>query len=196
MASGALPPAFPARAHRRRAVLGRRHLLEHADRGRARRQAAPRLADLRRATCGTRRRPSPTSIWAGDGAAARTSSSRAAPTATSRGRSRSTGCATSSASCASRSRPSAQRRSRGQGARVVGLRHDDARRAPARAAPRRRGPHQGHRLHDRAASARAGGRLRRHDAHDREARRGSAPADPIEGVVIHDLPSVLAQASV
>ena len=35
------------RAHRRRAVLGRRHLLEHADRGGARRQAAPRFADLR-----------------------------------------------------------------------------------------------------------------------------------------------------
>ena len=33
--------------HRRRAVLGRRHLLEHADRGGARRQAAPRFADLR-----------------------------------------------------------------------------------------------------------------------------------------------------
>ena len=35
------------RAHRRRALLGRRHSLEHADRGRVRRQSAPRLADLR-----------------------------------------------------------------------------------------------------------------------------------------------------
>ena len=40
-------------SHRRRAVLGRRHLLQHADRGRARRQAAPRLADL----CGQRVAP-------------------------------------------------------------------------------------------------------------------------------------------
>ena len=38
-------------------------------------------------------------------------------------------------------------RREGQGARVVGLRHADARRPPARAAPRQRGPHQGHRLH-------------------------------------------------
>ena len=35
------------------------------------------------------------------------------------------------------------------------------------AARRRRGPHQGHRLHAAPASARAAGRLRRHDAHDR-----------------------------
>ena len=35
--------------HRRRALLGRRHPVEHADRGGVRRQPAPELADLRRA---------------------------------------------------------------------------------------------------------------------------------------------------
>ena len=49
LASGALPPALPGGAHRRRAVLGRRHSLQHADRGDLRRQSAPQLADLRRA---------------------------------------------------------------------------------------------------------------------------------------------------
>ena len=49
MASGALPPAFPRGAHRRRALLGRRHPFQHADRGGVRRQSAPELADLRRA---------------------------------------------------------------------------------------------------------------------------------------------------
>ena len=49
MASGALPPAFPGGAHRRRAVLGRRHPLEYADRSGVRRQPAAELADLRRA---------------------------------------------------------------------------------------------------------------------------------------------------
>ena len=48
MASGALPPAFPGRPHRRRVVLGRRHSVEHADRGGVRRQSAQELADLRR----------------------------------------------------------------------------------------------------------------------------------------------------
>ena len=38
----------PRRAHRRRSVLGRRHLFEHADRGGARRQAAPGFGDLHR----------------------------------------------------------------------------------------------------------------------------------------------------
>jgi len=36
---------LPGGTHRRRVLLGRRHLLEHAGRSRARRQAAPRLAD-------------------------------------------------------------------------------------------------------------------------------------------------------
>ena len=71
---------------------------------------------------------------AGDGAHRRTSSTRAAPTATSRARSRSTACATSSASCTKQLPAQPQNDDDGQGARVVGLRHDDARRPPARAA--------------------------------------------------------------
>ena len=39
----------PGRAHRRRALLGRRHSLQHADRSDLRRQPAPQLADLCRA---------------------------------------------------------------------------------------------------------------------------------------------------
>src|SRR5829696_3278673 len=40
MVSGALPPAFPSRADRRRSVLGRRYPVQHAGRGRVRRQSA------------------------------------------------------------------------------------------------------------------------------------------------------------
>ena len=68
LASGALPPAFPAVLHRRRTVLGRRHLFEHADRGRARRQAAPGFGDLRRADVESGR-PGPGVALAGDGTA-------------------------------------------------------------------------------------------------------------------------------
>ena len=60
----------------------------------------------------------------------------------------------------------------GQGARVVGLRHDHARGAPGRAARGGRGPHQGHRLHARRRARAPPGRLRRHAAHDRARRRG------------------------
>ncbi len=135
-------------AHRRRAVLGRRHLFEHADRGRARRQAAPRLADLRRQRVAAGRpRADDRSgrSWAGT----RTSSSPAAPRATSRARSRSTACATSSASSPSTCRPSVRRRREVQELAVWGCgttMHVVRLLSPA---PRRRGPHQGHRLHAR-----------------------------------------------
>ena len=86
------------RAHRRRSVLGRRHLLQHADRGGARRQAAPGFGDLHRQHVEPGG-PGAGIAVAGHGPARRTSSSRAARRATSRGRSRSTTCATSSASC-------------------------------------------------------------------------------------------------
>jgi hypothetical protein len=49
MASGALPPAFPA-VHRRRALLGRRHPLQHAGRAHLRGQTAPQQLDLCRAS--------------------------------------------------------------------------------------------------------------------------------------------------
>jgi NTE family protein len=42
LASGRAAAGFSGGANRRRPVLGRRDLLEHADRGGARRQAAPR----------------------------------------------------------------------------------------------------------------------------------------------------------
>ena len=45
---GRAAAGLPRRAHRRRALLGRRHPLQHADRGGLRRQPAPELADLRR----------------------------------------------------------------------------------------------------------------------------------------------------
>ena len=97
MASGALPPAFPGRAHRRRALLGRRHPLQYADRGDLRRQSAPQLADLRRAhvesgRARSRRRSGRCCT------ARRTSSIRAASPATSRGSGRCTSCAMSSRS--------------------------------------------------------------------------------------------------
>ena len=85
-------------AHRRRSVLGRRHLLEHADRGGARRQAAPGLGDLHRQHVESRG-PGARIAVAGDGTHEGHPVSRAARRATSRGRSRSTTCATSSASC-------------------------------------------------------------------------------------------------
>ena len=44
---GRAAAGLPGCADRRRSVLGRRHLLEHSDRGRARRQAAQGLGDLR-----------------------------------------------------------------------------------------------------------------------------------------------------
>ena len=43
LASGALPPGFPGDPHRRRSVLGRRPLFQHADRGGVRRQSAARF---------------------------------------------------------------------------------------------------------------------------------------------------------
>ena len=52
---GRAAAGFPGRAHRRRPVLGRRHLLQHADRGGARRQPAPGLGHLQRATVESRR---------------------------------------------------------------------------------------------------------------------------------------------
>ena len=73
---------------------------------------------------------------------------------------------------------------RGARARLLGLRHHDARRAAAGAAPRRRGPHQGHRLHAGRHPRAPRGRLRRHAAHDR-ARPVDEPVDPMEGVVVH-----------
>ena len=74
----------------------------------------------------------------------------------------------------------------GQGAGLVGLRHDDARGAPAGAARRRRGPDQGHRLH-----ARAGIRTRRRAGYTDTLRMierapwKTATVDPIEGVIEH-----------
>ena len=72
-------------AHRRPAVLGRRHLLQHADRGRAGRQTAARFADLRRQRLAPDRARAGVDL-AGDGPARKTSSTPAAPTATSRAR--------------------------------------------------------------------------------------------------------------
>ena len=47
---GRAAAGLPGRAHRRRALLGRRHPLQHADRAHLRRPSAPQLADLRRAS--------------------------------------------------------------------------------------------------------------------------------------------------
>ncbi len=94
---GRAAAGVPRGAHRRRPVLGRRHLLEHADRGGARRQAAPGLADLHGPHVEPRR-PRARDALAGDGPA-EGHPVREPRRATSRGRSRSTTCATSSASC-------------------------------------------------------------------------------------------------
>ena len=47
---GRAAAGLPRRAHRRRALLGRRHSLQHADRAHLRRSSAAELADLRRAS--------------------------------------------------------------------------------------------------------------------------------------------------
>ncbi len=54
---------IPRRAHRRRAVLGRRHPLQHADRSDLRREPARQLARLRRAHVEPARVPSRRRIW-------------------------------------------------------------------------------------------------------------------------------------
>ena len=54
---------------------------------------------------------------------------------------------------------------RSEGTGGVGLRHDDARRASQCAESRRRGPHQGHRLHAGRHPRALAGRLCRHAAH-------------------------------
>ena len=95
-------------------------------------------------------------------------------TATSRGRSRSITCVTSFASSRSRLPDEARGRPEVQRARVVGLRHDDARRAPDRAEARRRGPHEGHRLHAEPASVALEGRLRRTRSGCSRPRRGAS----------------------
>ena len=53
---GRAAAGLPGGAHRRRALLGRRHPIEHADGGRVRRQSAQELADLRRASVESVRR--------------------------------------------------------------------------------------------------------------------------------------------
>ena len=94
---GRAAAGIPRGAHRRRAVLGRRHLLEHADRGGARRQAAPQLGDLRGAPVEPERRRAGLDL-----ASARPAEGHPVlepqRSRTSRARSRSTGCATSSTS--------------------------------------------------------------------------------------------------
>ena len=77
----------------------------------------------------------------------------------------------------------------GRGARAqrLGLRHDDARRAPARAHRRRRGSHQGHRFHAGGHSrALAGGYA--DTMRMLSAAPWTRPVDPIEGVIIHQDP--------
>ena len=92
MASGALPPAFPAVRDRRRALLGRRHPVQHARRAHLRGQPAPQLADLRRTSL------APDRGGAGDASgrsctALRTSNTRAGSPTTSCGRAKPIGCA-------------------------------------------------------------------------------------------------------
>ena len=163
---GRAAAGVPRDPHRRRALLGRRHLLEHADRGGARRQAAPRLADLRGQRLAADR-PGTRVDLGGDGARRRTSSSRAAPTATSCGRSRSTACATSSASSPGSFRPSASKTKQVKELASWGC--GTTMHVAHLLAPRldERGPHQGHRFHARRHPRALAGRDRRHDAHDR-----------------------------
>ena len=60
---GRAAAGVPRRAYRRRPVLGWRHLFEHADRGGARRQAAPGLGDFHGTHVESRRPRVPTSLW-------------------------------------------------------------------------------------------------------------------------------------
>ena len=71
------------------------------------------------------------------------------------------------------------------GTRLLGLQHDDARCAPAGAAPRRRGPYEGHRLHIRRCAHAARGRLRRTRLRMIERAPWRPRTDPIEGVIEH-----------
>ena len=66
-----------------------------------------------------------------------------------------------------------------QGARLVGLQHDDARRAARRAQNRRRGSHQGHRLHAGRHPCALAGRIRGYQADAR--RRAMARAGRSDG---------------
>ena len=56
MASGALPPAFPRRAYRGRALLGRWRSFQYSDRARLRGQSAPQRFDLCSASMAPNRR--------------------------------------------------------------------------------------------------------------------------------------------
>ena len=107
-------------------------------------------------------------------------------TATSCGRSRSIGCATSSRELVEQhARDERAERCRGARAGGIWLPHAHARRAPAGAGARRRGPHQGHRL--QPAGIRA-----RWEAGYADTRRVIAKApwsgdfDPIEGFILHE----------
>ena len=75
----------------------------------------------------------------------------------------------------------------GAGARVVGLRHDDARRPAHGAEARRRGSHEGHRLH--AAGIRARWQAGYADAKRMlERAPWNAPVGPTDSILIHEDP--------
>ena len=73
----------------------------------------------------------------------------------------------------------------GARARRLWLPDADARRAPAGAAARQREPHQGHRLQPVRHPAALGGRLRAHHARARQA-PWEGEFDPLEGVILHE----------
>ena len=153
-------------AHRRRAVLGRRHSLQHADGSDLRRQPAHELADLRRAPVESRWAPRPDTIWEvlhrqkDIQYSSRVASHIARQTQIHRLRHIIRELAKHLPDDV-RKQPERARAGR------LRLPHAHARRAAAGAAARQRGPHQGRRLQPVRHPHALGGRLRRDDARDR-----------------------------
>ena len=158
-------------ADRRRALLGRRHPLQHADRGDLRRQSAQELADLRRAPVEPDGRRADLDLGGAQPAQGHpVFEPRREPH-------RAPAAAASHAPHHQRSRQAAagRRPQLAQGARAHRLRLPDhhARRAPARAAARQREPHQGCRFQPGQHPHALGGGLREDHARARTGALGA-----------------------
>ena len=138
--------------HRRRALLGRRHSLEHAGRNRVRRQSAQGQSRLRGPHLEPARPRAGDDVGSDEPPEGRAIFDRAPPRTSSASASF-TRCVTSSPNSA-RLVPEDKRRRQSVGEiGLLRLPHPDARRPPARARARLRGSQQGHRLQRRTASA-------------------------------------------
>ena len=190
---GRIAAGISGRAHRRRALLGRRHSVQHADGGRVRRQPAQELADLRRASVESDRRRADH-----DGGGAQPPKGRAI-FQPGRQPYRAPAADASPASCHQPSSPRACRRSSATAPRCASLpsygcltRMHVVRLLAPQLDPRR--SHQGYRFQPVRHSQRweAG---YRHTKAVLERKPWIGEFDPLSGVVLHEQMEVMAEAA-